>query len=103
MLWARCKNVAAGAMLGGVAAAITFSVHGLTLATSNLLLRMLQTVAFAIAIPGLLIAVAARNVHPAGLGVAALCNFTFWFCFGWLCSYLVSTLRQKIRLLATHF
>jgi len=104
MRWVWNKNVVAGVILGAIAAATTISVQGLTLVASNLLLRVLETVAFAFTVPGLLVAfAAAHDVHHVGLGFAALCNFTFWFCFGWLCSYLLRTLREQIHLLASQF
>ncbi|MFZ0393449.1 MAG: hypothetical protein WCF17_01115 [Terracidiphilus sp.] len=102
--WARHKNVAAGVIMGAIAAATTLSLGRIAVHPSNLLERWLESIAFTLVLPGLLVDFlsgrSGLNVPP---WLPAACNFVFWLGFAWLFGFLVDKLRAQIRLLASHF
>jgi hypothetical protein len=98
------KNVAAGVILGAIAAATTLSLERIAVHSSNLFLRWIESIAFTLALPGLLFGFFfGRSGYNVPLWMAAACNFAFWLGFAWLFGFLVDKLRQQIRLLASHF
>ena len=98
------KNAAACVVMGVIAAAVTFNIERISTHSSNLIERWLQSIAVTLVMPGLLADFfAGRSGHNLSLWMAASCNFAFWLAFAWLFSFLVSKLRQQIRLLASHF
>ena len=98
------KNVAAGLILGAIAAAVTFNLGHFAMLPSNHLQRWLQAIAFTLAVPGLFVDLfSGRSGFNVPLWLAAACNFLFWLGFVWLFGFLVDKLRQQFRLLVSHF
>lgn len=96
------KGLAAGILMGALAAALTFTVDRLVFAASNAALRWLQAAAFALIVPGVILNfLSGRQFDSLPIWVAAATNFLFWLGFAWLFGFLFGKLRQQIRLLAT--
>lgn len=97
-------GLAAGVLIGALAATLTFTVERIIFVASNALLRWLQAAAFTLITPGVILEYATgRSFHGLPVWLTASCNFLFWLGFAWLFGFLLGKLRQQIRLLASHF
>ncbi|HWE84373.1 MAG TPA: hypothetical protein VG267_05480 [Terracidiphilus sp.] len=95
-------GLAAGVLIGALAAALTFTIGRLMSIAPNLALRWLETAAFTLIVPGATLQlVAARNSHSLPAWVAATSNFVFWLGFAWLFGFLLGELRRQLRLFAS--
>ena len=97
------KSLAAGVLIGALAATLTFTIDRLVFIAPYTVLRWLQAAAFTLIVPGVIVDFfAGGQFHGLPLWLAAACNFFFWLGFAWLFGLLLCKLRQQLRLLATY-
>ncbi|SRR6266567_3989973 len=100
MLAARYRNIVAGVVPGSVSVLLTYHLGALFHPDPNLVMRALKAAGIALIVPGILAAMVAGSVHSFHLYIAAVVNFLFWFCFGWLVALFVAKLIELRRALA---
>lgn len=96
----RYRSIVAGFILGCVSVFVTLHLNSLVAIDSNIAVRTLKAAAFALAVPGLIVALLAGNAHAFRPSIMAGVNFIFWFGFGWLFATFLAKFFQLRRAIA---